>query len=274
MIIHKVLNNNVITVIDYNGKESVMMGTGIGFGKKSGNSISKEQVQKVFILENDTNKRFLKLLDDISPQYLELAEKIIKHAEEKLNIKLNESLYLTLTDHLSYAFERYNQNVELKNPLIWEMKRLYRKEFQIGLDSIGFVKEEFGIAFPEDEAASIAMHILSGKGDSNIPEITKMVKMMEDILKIVKYHFRIQFDEESLHYQRFLTHLNFFIQRVISHNPIEEDKSGLYEIVSEKYPEYIGCVDTISEYINGKTGYIVTKNERLYLTLHLSRILN
>ena len=39
---------------------------------------------------------------------------------------------------------------------------------------------------------------------------------MKEILKMVKYHFNIEFDEESINYYRFITHLKFFTQRLSS----------------------------------------------------------
>lgn len=51
MRIEKVINNNVISALDDQGREIVAMGRGIGFQKKSGQEIKAAQVEKIFHLE-------------------------------------------------------------------------------------------------------------------------------------------------------------------------------------------------------------------------------
>ena len=48
MRIEKVINNNVISALDDQGREIVAMGRGIGFQKKSGQEIKAAHVEKIF----------------------------------------------------------------------------------------------------------------------------------------------------------------------------------------------------------------------------------
>ena len=107
MIINKVLNNNVVTIINENDEEAVVMGRGLAFQKKKGDEIDESKIEKIFVLENKSiNEKLLTLVNDIPAKYLEIAEDIIRYAEDKLNTKLNENIYLTLTDHISFAISR------------------------------------------------------------------------------------------------------------------------------------------------------------------------
>lgn len=107
MIINKVLNNNVVTIINQNSEEAVVMGRGIAFQKKKGDEIDESRVEKIFVLKNKgINEKLLTLVNDIPAKYLEVSEEIIRYAEDKLNTKLNENIYLTLTDHISFAISR------------------------------------------------------------------------------------------------------------------------------------------------------------------------
>ena len=45
------------------------------------------------------------------------------YAQSQLPYKLDEYLYVVLTDHLSFAISRYKQGIHLKNPLQWEKIR-------------------------------------------------------------------------------------------------------------------------------------------------------
>ncbi len=219
MKIYKVLNNNVVTILNNNDKESVVMGRGIAFQKKKGDEIDESKVEKIFVLKNNNlNDKFLKLINDIPLECIEVAEEIIQYAESKLETTLNENIYLTLTDHISFTINRYKNNMEMKNSMLWDIKRLHKQEFDIGLKAIEIIKNKLNLDLPEDEAATIAMHILNGELEQDMPEIVSMIKVTEEILKIVKYHFNIEFDEESINYYRFLTHLKFFTQRLFNEN--------------------------------------------------------
>ena len=50
MRIERVINNNVISALDDQGREIVAMGRGIGFQKKSGQEIKAAQVEKILVV--------------------------------------------------------------------------------------------------------------------------------------------------------------------------------------------------------------------------------
>lgn len=274
MKIYKVLNNNVVTILNNNDKESVVMGRGIAFQKKKGDEIDESKVEKIFVLKNNNlNDKFLKLINDIPLECIEVAEEIIQYAESKLETTLNENIYLTLTDHISFTINRYKNNMEMKNSMLWDIKRLHKQEFDIGLKAIEIIKNKLNLDLPEDEAASIAMHILNDELDQDMPEIVSMIKVTEEILKIVKYHFNIEFDEESINYYRFLTHLKFFTQRLFNENYYEDYDNELFDMMSMKYHESYECVKKIKKFIHDLYGTNLTKEEMLYLIVHISRVI-
>ena len=130
MLINKVLNNNVITIINENDEEAVVMGRGIAFQKKKGDEVDKDKIDKIFVLKNKSiNEKLIALVKDIPVENLEIAEEVINYAEEELDTKLNENIYLTLTDHISFTINRYKNNMEMKNSMLWDIKRLHKQEF-------------------------------------------------------------------------------------------------------------------------------------------------
>ncbi|WP_066891729.1 BglG family transcription antiterminator LicT [Clostridium nigeriense] len=273
MLINKVLNNNVVTSINENGEEAVVMGRGIAFQKKKGDVIDEEKVDKIFVLKNKSiNNKLVELIKDTPSENLEVAEEIIKYAEEKLDTKLNENIYLTLTDHISFAVSRYKSNLEMKNVLLWDIKRLHQKEFAIGIKALEFIKNKLGIELSEDEAATIAMHILNGELSQDMPQIVDIINLINEMLKIVKYHFNIEFDEESINYYRFITHLKFFAQRLVNGNYYEDNDNELFEIIKNKYPKSYECTKKIEGFINQKFNSELTKEEKLYLIVHTARV--
>ena len=275
MIINKVLNNNVVTIINENDEEAVVMGRGLAFQKKKGDEIDEDKIEKIFVLENKSiNQKLLTLVNDIPAKYLEIAEDIIKYAEDKLNKKLNENIYLTLTDHISFAISRAEKNLEIKNAMLWDIKRLHKDEFEVGIHALRVIKENLNVELPEDEAASIAMHILNGELDQEIPEIVDMIKLIEEILKMVKYHFNIEFDEDSINYYRFVTHLKFFTQRLSSGRYYEDNDNDLFDMIKLKYPKSYECTKRIEGFVKQKYNTQLTKEEMLYLIIHTARVVH
>ena len=275
MIINKVLNNNVVTIISENGEEAVVMGRGLAFQKKKGDEIDESKIEKIFVLENKSiNEKLLTLVNDIPAKYLEIAEDIIKYAENKLSTKLNENIYLTLTDHISFAISRAEKNLEIKNAMLWDIKRLHKDEFDVGIHALRVIKENLNVELPEDEAASIAMHILNGELDQEMPEIVDMIKLIEEILKMVKYHFNIEFDEDSINYYRFVTHLKFFTQRLSSGRYYEDNDNDLFDMIKLKYPKSYECTKRIEGFVKQKYNTQLTKEEMLYLIIHTARVVH
>ena len=58
-----------------------------------------------------------------------------------------------------------------------------------------------------------------------------LTKMIQNILNIVKFHYKLELDEYSLHYERFITHLKFFSQRMFSGKEIKDDDKNFCEIM-------------------------------------------
>ncbi len=274
LIISKVINNNVVSAYDDEQHELVIMGRGIAFQKKSGDPIDEERIEKVFSIQNkDISEKFKTLLYDIPIEYMQVCEAIIDHARTTLNKNLNDSIYVTLTDHITFAIERHQKGMDIKNALLWEIKRLYKDEFMCGVEAILIIQDKLNIHLPEDEAGFIAMHIVNAELNEEMPNVIQITKLIQDILNIVKYHFQIDLDEESLNYFRFVTHLKFFGQRLFNETQMENQNEFLYEVVKEKNTAAFQCAEKINDYVQKEHNRSLIEDEMLYLTLHIDRVI-
>ncbi|MFU1969846.1 BglG family transcription antiterminator LicT [Bacillus pumilus] len=274
MIISKVINNNVVSAYDDEQHELVIMGRGIAFQKKSGDLIDEERIEKVFSIQNkDISEKFKTLLYDIPIEYMQVCEAIIDHARTTLNKNLNDSIYVTLTDHITFAIERHQKGMDIKNALLWEIKRLYKDEFMCGVEALRIIQDKLDIHLPEDEAGFIAMHIVNAELNEEMPNVIQITKLIQDILNIVKYHFQIDLDEESLNYFRFVTHLKFFGQRLFNETQMENQNEFLYEVVKEKNTAAFQCAEKINDYVQKEHNRSLIEDEMLYLTLHIDRVI-
>jgi beta-glucoside operon transcriptional antiterminator len=275
MKVKKVINNNIVRSLDEKNNEVLVMGKGIGFKKKPGDPIDEIAIEKVYTStpELPTNK-LTQLLSKVKLEHVQVANEIISYAKVSLGKKLSENVYLTLTDHIDYAIERYESGLPIKNALLWEIKRFYNHEFLIGKEALNIIENRLGIRLPEDEAGFIALHIVNAELDmSKVSQVTEMTKIIQRIVNIIKYHYKMDLDEYSLNYERFITHLKFFVHRLFSGVELEEDKdAGFLFMLKERYKEEYECALKVREYIIKEFGKDLKEDEMIYLTIHIRRI--
>lgn len=274
MRIKKVYNNNVLLAENDQHIELVVMGRGLAFQKKAGEEVEEAKVEKTFVLEKkDWSQKFQKLLNEIPVHYFEIASDIIQYAESSLNAQLSNYLYLTLTDHMNYAVSRHKQGIDIRNALIWEIRKFYKKEFTVGLKALEIIKCRTGEQLTEDEAGFIALHFVNAQIDGQgMRQTIQMTQMVNDILNIVKYYFKVDLNEKSLNYERFVTHLRFFAQRLFYHEKSHADDDFLYEQVKKKYASAFRCMNRVKEYLRHSLDSEISKDEQVYLTIHIHRV--
>ncbi|MCR1950716.1 MULTISPECIES: PRD domain-containing protein [Clostridium] len=275
MRITRIINNNVICAVNERNQERILLGSGIGFQKKKGDEVDKKKIEKEFFLKSkNVAGKLYSLLTQIPMEYMRVTENIIKYAQQKLDHELNENVYLTLTDHISFAVSRQKSGLQFSNALLWEVKRFYPDEFNIGLKALELINEEFDVELPEDEAASIAMHVVNSElGSESNRDTIKVTELIQNVLNIIRYQYKIDFKEDDLYYTRFITHLKFFAYRVLNNSEeVKEVDKDFEEIVKVRYPKEYGCSLKIADLIKNKYNRRLSGDELVYLTVHIKRI--
>ena len=169
MVIEKVINNNIVSAYDDTGKEVVIMGRGIGFGTKPGREVAEQKIEKIFRIKSQSlADQFKELLANMPLEHAQISNDIISHAKKHLKLKLNQSIYVTLTDHINFAIERFTQGIKPENALLWEIKRFYQQEYQLGKYAVDMIWERLHIALPDDEAGFIALHFVNAEYGTDI----------------------------------------------------------------------------------------------------------
>ena len=276
MKIEKVLNNNAVVAMNDEQQEVIIIGRGIAYQKRAGDMVSEQHIDNIFTLQNeDIQENFKALISSIPLEYMKVSEEIIAYAKLKLGKKLNESIYLHLTDHIHFAIERYRKNLPIRNGLIWETKQLYKEEYEVGMEALNMICDQFGVILPEDEAGFMALHFVNAALNEEMPNIKSMTQVMQEILTIIKYHFKIDFDENSLTFYRFVTHLKFFAQRLVKGKHYKSNNDDeLFLMIQKKYPAAHKCSEKIKKFIESNYTYQLTDEEIMYLTIHIERVVN
>ncbi len=275
MKITKVINNNLVRSINDKNQEVIVMGKGIGFQKKIDDEIDATLISQIYV-SNDQNysNKLTQILEKVPLEIIQLTNEIVQYAKVSLARRLNENIYLTLTDHISFVIQRHQENIPLKNALLWEIKRFYNHEFLIGKEAIAMIESKLNITLNEDEAGFIALHFVNATMDSiGIEQTAILAKTVQDILNIVKYHFSINLNENTVYYERFITHLKFFVARILSDTEMVQDDLGFMLELKTKYKEEYLCSLKISEFIQKQFNKNLTENEMIYLTIHIRRVI-
>ena len=274
MKIKKVFNNNVVLTEDAKQVEMVVMGRGLSFQKKVGDLIDTDKIEKTFILPSESfTDKLSELIDEIPYDIMALSKDIVDLATEKLQTELNESLYLSLADHIHFAITRLAEGLSIKNALLWEVQKFYKDEYQVACKALNLIEERAKVRLPEDEAASIALHLFNARQDSSgMEETMEMTNIVNDVTTIVKYHYGIDFGEESMNYSRFITHLRYFAYRMLRDELNEDTHDELYEQVKLQYPEAFECTKKVQAYLKQQYEVKMTKDESTYFMIHIHRV--
>ena len=273
IIIEKVINNNIISAYEKSGAEVIVMGRGIGFKKKQGEVVPTDQISKIFRIKSRTlAEQFKELLANMPLERVRISDEIISHAKDHLKLKLNQSIYVTLTDHINFAIERVSQGIEPQNALLWEIKRFYPQEFQLGIYALELIQDRLDILLLEDEAGFIALHFVNAEYGTDIRDAVKFPDQMQAIVDIVERDLGILLDESSLHYERFMTHIKFLIQRIYRKELLFSEDRELSLLMQRKYPREYQCSVKVAEYIMQATGSRLSEEEIMYLSVHIRRV--
>lgn len=274
MNILKPINNNIVSAFDDDGREIVVMGKGIGYRAKSGGLILKEQIEKVFRMDNqDETDRLKTLFSSLPMEHVQVSNNIITYAKNKLGKRLNQNIYITLTDHISFAVYRVQQGMEFHNALLMEVRRFYHPEYIIGKYSLDLIEKQLGYRFPDDEAASIALHIVNAEYDASMSDTIHITQLIQTILEYVKNIMAYDLNKQSSNYERFVIHLKFLAQRILKEEQIQMHDPSLVLLISSQYPLEFSYSEKIAGLIKQRYCYQICEEEKAYLTLHIRRIL-
>lgn len=273
MIIEKVINNNIISAYDEDGKEVIVMGRGLGFGGKPGKPVDESKIEKVFhIKSRSIAEQFKELMERMPLEHVQISNDIISYAKQHLKLKLSQSIYVTLTDHINFTVERYKQGIRPENALLWEIKCFYSREYELGKYAVRIMKERLGLELPDDEAGFVALHFVNAEYGTELKDALNFPQLLGKIIRIVTEELGIELDDRSLHYERFVTHVKFLIQRVYRKELLKDELMELKKIMSMRYPEEYSCSQKIADYIEKQSGTRISEEEITYLTIHIRRI--
>jgi len=275
MKILKVINNNTVSSLDEKNRETVIMGKGIGFRKKPGMEVEQSNIEKIFRMDTHVEtKQLADLLNEVPMETVQLVNKIVSYAKKQITDTLQESIYITLIDHINFALQRQEKNIGFQNPLLYDVKRLYKEEFKVGMEAVRYMNQTLNTDFTEDEAAAIALHFINARLGDDMPETIHITKIVQNSLKIVQYTFNVEIEDDTIDAEYFISQIKFFAQRVISKKMLAPMDAQIEAVIREKHQKFYNCAKKIAEYIFREYEIKLTKGELIELTIQIERIIN
>ncbi len=275
MRVKKVINNNILCVVDDKGSEMIVTGKGLGFKRKIGERVDPALFEKTYHMESKAEQRKLReLCAQIPLEHLRLTQDLIEYIKGQLSTPLNESLLITLADHISFALKRKEEGIEFTTPLQGAIMSYYPTEYHLGQHCLRVIQKETQVDLNPSEAAFIAMHIVNAELNTSMTVMYDITKLIEGTLEVVEYFYQKTFDRESLDFNRFVVHLRYFAQRLFQAAPQQCDEydADFQEMIIRSCKQHYKCARHIGEYIHSAYQKEVSDAELIYLTIHLKRI--
>lgn len=276
MKVIKVINNNNLCVLDDNGREQIVSGKGIGFGRKYGDTVDASQIQKTYLVtDSELQKKMITMLKEIPNEYMVFTNDLVEHFKQVYPSPLNESLLVTLSDHIAFAIDRKKKGIEFTNPLLDSIQQAYPQELSLGEYCIDQIDRQFGIRMKKDEAGFIAMHIINARLDTKMSDVYDITKLINGCIEIAEYYYQQRFDRNSDEFDRFLSHLKYLAQRLFQNKELPQKLGNdpiFVTMIRKTCNHHYKCAQCLQDYILKTYKKNINEDELITLAIHLKRI--
>ena len=89
----------------------------------------------------------------------------------------------------------------------------------------------------------------------------------------MRYKLNKNLDINSVNYNRFITHLRYFAERLIAGNVTANDTDDFYQELLRHRPDAMNVAWAIRDYVQEKYQLTLPKDELTWLSIHISRLM-
>ena len=270
--ITKVLNHNtVIGVMEDTNKEYLIMGKGIGFGKKITERIETNGSETIYSLQDATEcGDARKLATSVDPICLEIASEVLDEAERVFET-IDRNILFPLADHIEYAVKRIQKREQISNPLTDDIRILFYKEYKVADMVRPIVKKHLGVDMDADEVGYVALHIHSAIQDEKVSQAMQMARAVRECITLVEKEVGKPIDVLSLSYNRLMNHVRNMVARAMNN---EQLKLNMNDYMGIKFPHAFETARHICKQVEEMLKCPLSDAEIGYLAMHIERVTN
>lgn len=270
MKVLKKINNNVALCEDSHGRELIAFGKGIGFPPTPYELTDLNKIDRTYY---GIHPQYYDLLENIPEQVFLISSYIVDYARLKIEKDLNPNIVFTLSDHINFAIQRYQNHIHFKLPISHDIQYLYEEEMLVGKKAIEYINDIMKICLPKDEAVGIAMHFINAENTVSAQN-TKIEdeEIVQEITKIIEHNFSIEINKNSFNYSRFVSHLYYLLKRKDENISINSQNQKLFDSMRNDFKDTYLCVLNIKGYLISTVDWQLSQEELFYLMLHINRL--
>ena len=273
--VRKALNHNTLIAISMeNNQEYLVIGKGIGFGKKVSERFEiPENIEcSVYSLQEQTERgKAMELIKGIEPVYLEIAGKVLAKSEEVFG-KIDKNILFPMADHIAFAVQRIRANEQISNPLTDDIRALFHMEYKTAECVKDILWEMLQVEIDEHEIGYIALHIHSAIEDENVALSMQIAMAVRECIRMIEEETGQTIDVMSLSYNRLMNHIRYMVARSIKG---EKLKLNMNDYMSVKFPKSFWMATEVCKQLEKQ----LHRNSPLdeveigYLAMHIERVL-
>lgn len=268
--VSKVLNNNGVIAIEMEeNQEYVLLGKGIGFGKKVSQRFEAPSDCTRYSLKNDTERgSAASLVKSVDPVFLEIANEVLKEAEHTFG-NIDKRILFPLADHISFAVARMKNGEQISNPLTGDIRALFYKEFQVASVLKEILSDRMQIEIGDDEIGYVALHVHSAIEDEKVSVAMQMARTVRECVSIIEAETGKKIDVMTLDYNRLMNHVKYMAARLLRG---EELKVNINDYIEIKFPKAFAIATTVCDHLGENIGVQPGEREIGYLAMHIERV--
>ena len=273
--VRKALNHNTLIAISMeNNQEYLVIGKGIGFGKKVSERFEiPENIEcSVYSLQEQTERgKAMELIKGIEPVYLEIAGKVLAKSEEVFG-KIDKNILFPMADHIAFAVQRIRANEQISNPLTDDIRTLFHMEYKTAECVKDILWEMLQVEIDEHEIGYIALHIHSAIEDESVALSMQIAMAVRECIRMIEEETGQTIDVMSLSYNRLMNHIRYMVARSIKG---EKLKLNMNDYMSVKFPKSFWMATEVCKQLEKQ----LHRNSPLdeveigYLAMHIERVL-
>lgn len=266
----KSLNHNaVLAVQSGTNQECLLMGKGIGFGRKVSERIEVGEGCTVYSLQNVSGKEKVReLLRDIPPQYLEISNEILNEAEKEFKA-IDREILFPMADHIHFAVKRVKRGEVIANPLNQDIQVLFYKEYKAASKIRDLLRESDGIQITDDEIGYVALHVHAAICGEEVSSAMLIAGAVRECISMIEQDLGKKIEVQTLSYNLLMNHIKYMAARSISG---EKLRLNMNRYMEQEFPEYFRIAKTICDHLGRHLKRELPELEIGYLTMHIARV--
>ena len=266
----KALNHNAVLALESGtNAEYLIMGKGIGFGKKVSERIEPGEDSVIYSLQSVSKRGKAKeLFQEIDAKYLEMANAILNEAEKEFG-KIDREILFPMADHIAFAVKRMKRGETITNLLTQDIRVLFYKEFKVASLIRDVLSCEEGLEIPDDEIGYVALHVHSATDGEKVSSAMQIAAAVRECVTLIEQDAGRCIDVQTLSYNRLMNHIKYMAARAVRG---EKLKVNMNQYIQQEFPRSYEIADTVCDHFGKQLGKKLPDTEIGYLAMHIERV--